>query len=159
MKKIRILVVSMILMMIAVMLTGCENIKEKEEKQYDDYYKLSYSASYGSPSVLKDKSRYEIVTNQTRLNEILNKIDNEESAEKFNDDFFENKNLLVVNGGVNSKINKLKINKTEANIEIYYASPLTSLDTIWKHDIYLIPVSKDVTDINIEKSVYPDRVY
>lgn len=149
----KIISLSFIIMMIVglFVLTGCN-------KKYEKYYKTTYSSTYNSIGILNGKN-YEIVTNRTRLNEICSKVSNNEYSKKIDDTFFKNNNLLVIEGGIESEINKIDVTETKANIEIYYGSPLVSADEKLDFDIYLVPIGKEVKDINVVTSVFPDRMY
>lgn len=134
--------------------TGCKN-----NETYNDYCKLTYSTSYNSYSLVLKNGNYEVVTDKISLDEILNEISDKEQSEKFDEKFFEDKNLLVVSGGVSSGVNTFNVTESKVDIKIYCASPLVSDEDILSYDIYLIPISKDVKDINVETTTYTDRAY
>ena len=75
-------------------------------------------------------------------------------------DFSKNKKFIVVEGEIDPEIKKIKLMKSKCrHYNIYYATPLTTQDEIFDFNLYLIPIDKEVEDINVEVSPYPDRVY
>ena len=75
--------------------------------------------------------------------------------------FFKNKKLLVVEGEIDPEIKKIKIDENaSADITIYIMQ-----HHLQTHDKYLILIyilyllDKEVEDINVEVSPYPDREY
>lgn len=158
-KKV-ILVIIAIIILITIVTALILIIKQKERnKKYDEYYKITYSASYNTANVLGNDKQYEIVTNKDRFKEIMNKVTNKEYDKKFDEKFFKNKNLLVIEANIDPEINKIKIDETKAEITIYYGTPLTTEDEILEFNLYLIPVDKEVESVNLEISPYPDRAY
>ena len=107
----------------------------------------------------RQEQEYEVVTERTRLDEILDKVQSKDENYNFNDDFFTNKNLLVIEAGINPEINKFKITNKKVDIIIYGDAPLTTPEDIWDFNVYLIPISKTVEDINIELLPNPDKVF
>ncbi len=156
-KKIILIFISVITLIIIV--TAAVLIIKPNNEKYKKHYKITYSASYNTAKVLENDKQYEIVSDQDRFEEIMDEVKNKEYNEKFDKGFFKNKNLLVVEGEIDPEIKKIKIDETSADITIYYATPLTTQDEIFDFNLYLIPIDKEVEDINVEVSPYPDRVY
>ena len=125
----------------------------------ENYYTITYSTNYDNSKVLDERKEYEVVTEQTRLDEILDKLQSKEKDYNFDDDFFTDNNLLVIEAGINPEINKFKITNKKVDIIIYGDAPLTTPEDIWDFNVYLIPISKTVEDINIELLPNPDKVF
>ena len=136
-----------------------ENSIPVQNTKYEDYYKITYSANYNTYNILDNNKDYEVVKDKIQLNKILNKISNNDYNNIFDNNFFNSKNLIVVQAGIDTKINKLDISNKKADIEIYHASPMTTMEKIWEYHIYLIPIDKEVNDFNVETNTYPDRMY
>ena len=136
-----------------------DNNVSVQNTKYEDYYKVTYSANYNTYKILDNNKNYEVVKDKIQLNKILNKISNNDYNNIFDNNFFNSKNLIVVQAGIDTKINKLDISNKKADIEIYYASPMTTIEQIWEYHIYLIPIDKEVNDFNVETNTYPDRMY
>ena len=98
-------------------------------------------------------------------NKILNSyrlvVKNTEHKNTFDNTFFENNNLLVIEGEVNSEVHECEVNNENANVTIYTASPLATADEEFNFNLYLIPINKNIPDnnINVEVTTYPDKEY
>lgn len=92
---------------------------------------------------------------------ILDKVKNTEYRNSFDNTFFENNNLLVIEGEVNSEVHECEVNNENANVTIYTASPLATADEEFNFNLYLIPINKNIPDnnINVEVTTYPDKEY
>lgn len=132
-------------------------IYNKEDNE--NYYTITYSTNYDNSKVLDEGKEYEVVTEQTRLDEILNKVQSKEENHNFDDDFFADNNLLVIEAGINPEINRFEITDKKVDIILYEDAPLTTREDIWDFNVYLIPISKTVKDINVELSPNPDKVF
>lgn len=159
-KSKKIMLCALLLISVAIIVICIINRNGKKEiVENENYYKVTYEASYNTSNVLDDGQEYEIVKDKSRLNKILNKIQSNDYQDIFDNNFFKSKNLLVIEGEIGSKINKFEINDKKVDIIIYCASPLTTQDEIWDYDLYLVPINKELNDINVETTVYPDRIY
>ena len=132
-------------------------IYNKEDNE--NYYTITYSANYDNSKVVDEGQEYEIVTEKTRLDEILDKVQSKEEDYNFDDDFFTDNNLLVIEAGINPEINRFEITDKKVDIIIYEDAPLTTREDIWDFNIYLIPISKTVEDIQLETLPNPDKVF
>lgn len=158
-KKGKVIFIIVLIVIVVLVISIIFMLSKNKIVSHDDYYSVTYSASYNTYHVLDNSENYEIVKDETKLKDILNKISSNDNVNKFNSDFFEGKNLLVIEGGIDSEVNKLNINNTKAEVEIYCATPLTTADQSWKYDMYFIPIEKNIEDINVKVSAYPDRLY
>ena len=129
------------------------------EEYNENYYTITYSTNYDNSKVLDEGQEYEIVTEKTRLDEILDKVQSKEEDYNFDDDFFTENNLLVIEAGINPEINRFEITDKKVDIIIYEDAPLTTREDIWDFNIYLIPISKTVEDIQLETLPNPDKVF
>ena len=132
-------------------------IYNKEDNE--NYYTITYSANYDNSKVVDEGQEYEIVTEKTRLDEILDKVQSKEEDYNFDDDFFTDNNLLVIEAGINPEMNRFEITDKKVDIIIYEDAPLTTREDIWDFNIYLIPISKTVEDIQLETLPNPDKVF
>lgn len=132
-------------------------IYHKEDNE--NYYTITYSTNYDNSKVVDEGQEYEVVTEKTRLDEILDKVQSKEEDYNFDDDFFRDNNLLVIEAGINPEINKFEITDKKVDIIIYVDVPLTTREDIWDFNIYLIPISKTVEDIQLETLPNPDKVF
>ncbi len=148
------------IILIFVILVVCAIVFYYQNKKINDksYSTVTYSASYNTYDVLNNSKEYEIVTEKNRLDEILKKVNSSEFSE-FNDDFFKSQNLLVIQAGLDPEIQELKIKDTKVDISIYEDTPEISVDQMLTYNLYLIPISKNVKNCNVEISPYPNRVY
>ena len=123
------------------------NTKEEEIIKEYNLYTIMYSASYNDYKVFEDEEKFRVIK----------------------DTFFENNNLLVIEGEVNSEVHECEVNNENANVTIYTASPLATADEEFNFtadeefnfDLYLIPINKNIPDnnINVEVTTYPDKEY
>lgn len=132
-------------------------IYHKEDNE--NYYTITYSTNYDNSKVVDEGQEYEVVTEKTRLDEILDKVQSKEEDYNFDDDFFTDNNLLVIEAGINPEINKFEITDKKVDIILYGDAPLTTREDIWDFNIYLIPISKTVEDIQLETLPNPDKVF
>ena len=132
-------------------------IYHKEDNE--NYYTITYSTNYDNSKVVDEGQEYEVVSEKTRLDEILDKVQSKEEDYNFDDDFFRDNNLLVIEAGINPEINKFEITDKKVDIIIYVDVPLTTREDIWDFNIYLIPISKTVEDIHVETLPNPDKVF
>lgn len=132
-------------------------IYHKEDNE--NYYTITYSTNYDNSKVVDEGQEYEVVTEKTRLDEILDKVQSKEEDYNFDDDFFTDNNLLVIEAGINPEINKFEITDKKVDIILYGDAPLTTREDIWDFNIYLIPISKTVEDIHVETLPNPDKVF
>lgn len=164
MKKSRNIILCIALLVIIAIIVIFSIISQKKNKvikneTYDEaYYKVTYSTNNEGADVLNNEQGYEVVKEKNRLNEILKKAQ-AQSDDIFDDTFFTNHSVLIVEAGINPEFNKCEITDTKADIVIYTASPLTSTEDILDFNLYLIPVNKNIEDIQVEVTTYPDRVY
>ena len=109
-------------------------------------------------NILNNSDNYVIVSDESELNNILNKVD-ANKFKQFNEDFFINNKLLIVQAGINPEMHKLKIRKSKIDVTIYFATPLMSADQENEYNLYIIPISKDINNYNVERMPYPNREY
>lgn len=124
-----------------------------------DYYSDSYVGTINDKGILKERQTYEIVTNINRLKEILNQVDGNVDYSKFDYSFFEENNLLFIEGGIGASVEKLKVNSKEINVNIYYSSPLLSDEDEVNFKVIIIPITKKNINVNIKKELYPDIMW
>lgn len=137
-----------------------ENKGLAQNIKYEEYYNVVYKSNYGKGSFLKTGNNgYEIVDNYERAREIFKKISHKEYIDIFNADFFENNNLVFFDGKVGAEVQDYTINDNKIEFLIYNDAPLTSMDEEWDFNIFFVPTNKDLTDIDIECEVYPNRLY
>lgn len=156
MKRYIEIIVLCLILVVSVILILNNNVKNNK---IDNYYVIEYESNYNDSNVLNINKKYEIIEEVGKLNQILDRVNNKEYKQKFNDIFFKEYKLIVICGGIGSKVNKLKIGKNSIDIKIYYASPLSSKDEIFTYDLYLVPINKNITTYNINSTTYPDRIY
>ena len=170
MKKKSKIILSIILFIIIVIIgilviNSQKNSKNIQNEIYhkedgENYYTITYSTNYDNSKVVEDEEQeYEVVSEKTRLDEILDKVQSKEEDYNFDDDFFRDNNLLVIEAGINPEINKFEITDKKVDIIIYVDVPLTTREDIWDFNIYLIPISKTVEDIHVETLPNPDKVF
>ena len=170
MKKKSKIILSIILFIIIVIIgilvinsqKNSKNIQNEIYHKEDDenYYTITYSTNYDNSKVVEDEEQeYEVVSEKTRLDEILDKVQSKEEDYNFDDDFFRDNNLLVIEAGINPEINKFEITDKKVDIILYGDAPLTTREDIWDFNIYLIPISKTVEDIQLETLPNPDKVF
>ncbi len=154
-----IIVILLILciVVLAIKMTG-KNDSSKKSEEEPKYYKVSYKAKADAESKLGDET-YEFIEAKSRLDVLMEDVEDKSIASKFDENFFKEKSLLIIAGGIDSTINKLEFKDISVTAEIYYASPLTSEEELQSFDYYLIPVEKSVYCVNLDTSIYPDRVY
>ncbi len=155
-KIILIFVIVIIIIGIITLLFTIINSNQPVDNQ--SYYTITYSASYNTYDVLNNSNDYDVVTEKSELDDILDKIQ-ANNFQKINNNFFEDRKLLVIQAGINPEMHKLEINNKKVNATIYHASPMTTMDKIWTFSLYLIPIDKDIDNYNIEKLTYPNVTY
>lgn len=160
MKKSRKIILYIILLVIIAIIVIYSIIAQKKNEVIKNgAYIITYSTNYDNAKILDEEQEYEVVTERTRLDEILNKVQSKDEKHNFDDDFFTDNNLLVIEAGIHPEIDKFKITNTDVDILIYEDAPLTTREDIWNFNLYLIPISKTVEDINIELLPNPDKVF
>lgn len=161
-KGVKIGVGIILIIIIAIIVTLIIfNTKEEEIIKEYNLYTIMYSASYNNYKVLDNKENFRVIKDTESLNLILDKVKNTEYKNTFDNIFFENNNLLVIEGEVNSEVHECEVNNENANVTIYTASPLATADEEFNFNLYLIPISKNIKDSNIivEVTEYPDKEY
>lgn len=128
------------------------------ENHGGDYEMVTYTATYESPSVLKGYQNYEVVSDSKRYKELMKDVSHK-SSYKYNDSFFRKNDLLVVDAGIDPEVHSMKITKSKVDMVIYYGSPLGRYDDEWSFSLILIPIEKNISDIHIQTTTYPDRMY
>ena len=141
------------------------NTKEEEIIKEYNLYTIMYSASYNDYKVFENEENFRIIKDTESLNLILDKVKNTEYKNTFDNKFFENNNLLVIEAEINPELNKCEINNDKVNVLVYVASPLVSSSGynvyLANFSLYLIPINKNIPDnnINVEVTTYPDKEY
>ena len=168
MKKVLIVVIILIVVIMgAVILFMKGNNSDKElgndtnsskENDMQSYYTATYSASYNTYNILNISDNYKVINDENELDDVLSKVD-ENDFKQFDKDFFLNNKLLIVQAGVNPKMHKFDVSDTSVDATIYAEAPLASMDQIFEYTLYLVPVSKDINNYNIEVTTDPDIVY
>ena len=133
-------------------------IKVINSDKSQSYYTVTYLATDNTYDILHNSDNYVVVSDESELDNILTKIDTNK-FKHFNEDFFLNNKLLVVQAGIDPEMHKLKIRKTKIDVTIYFATPLMSADQENEYNLYIIPISKDINNYNVEKMPYTDRIY
>lgn len=155
--------VGIILIIIIAVIVTLLIFNTKEEQIIKEYnlYTIMYSASYKDYKVFEDEENFRVIKDPGNLNLILDKVKNTEHKNTFDNTFFENNNLLVIEGEVNSEVHECDVNNENANVTIYTASPLATADEEFNFNLYLIPINKNIPDnnINVEVTTYPDKEY
>lgn len=151
------LFVIIVIIVIYLVIPQKKNEVIKNEINNEVYYTVTYSTNYDGADVIYNEE-YEVVQEKKRLNEILKKVQ-AQSDDIFDDVFFTNHSILIVEAGINPEFNKCEITDTKADIVIYHATPLTTTEDIWDFNLYLIPVNKNIEDIQVEVATYPGRFY
>ena len=121
--------------------------------------KVSYTASYDTEDILDNDDDYEVVSSVIRLNEIMKHAKKNNYDNRFDKSFFEKMNLLVIQAGLDTEISEKDISSNYANISINKATPLSLPDEEFEFDLYLIPIEKSTTEINVQIDAYSDRLY
>lgn len=130
-----------------------------------DIYTITYSATNANYKVYEEGKNYDVIKDKESLNLILDKVKNTEYKNTFDNKFFENNNLLVIEAEINPELNKCEINNDKVNVLVYVASPLVSSSGynvyLANFSLYLIPINKNIPDnnINVEVTTYPDKEY
>ena len=120
---------------------------------------MNYTASYSTYDVLNNVNKYEIVRNLMDLNIILGRAKDNNYDNRYNNSFFEEKALLVIEGLIDSKINNMMFKMFRASIDVYTATPLTDSEKEYEFDLYMIPIEQSITHVELNISPYPDRMY
>lgn len=168
MKK-RNVIISVIILIIVIVLsiifiTTRQSKDTKNQNEIIDYngeyYLISYSSTYKDYKILENNENFEIITNETELEKLLNKVDSKYDN-KFDSHFFDSYNLLVIQAGVDTEVNDIECDEEKADIRIYYASPMSTDEQNMEFDLYLVPINKNIdsSNINMEILSYPDRLY
>lgn len=154
MKKKVIITCILVVVIICIVLL----IKVINSDKSQSYYTVTYLATDNTYDILNNSDNYVIVSDESELNNILNKVD-ANKFKQFNEDFLINNKLLIVQAGINPEMHKLKIRKTKIDVTIYFATPLMSADQENEYNLYIIPISKDINNYNVERMPYPNREY
>ena len=157
MKK-KVIISCIVLAVIICIILLIKIISSVKNANYESYYTVTYSATANTYDILNNSDGYVIVNEKSELDNILNKV-NTNSFKQFNEDFFINNKLLIIQAGISPEIHKLNIEQNNIDVTIYYATPMISVDEQKEYNLYLIPISKDINNYNVEKMPYPDRVY
>ena len=130
-----------------------------------DIYTITYSATNANYKVFEEGKNYDVIKDKESFNLILDKVKNTEYKNTFDNKFFENNNLLVIEAEINPELNKCEINNDKVDVLVYVASPVVSSSGynvyLANFNLYLIPISKNIPDnnINVEVTTYPDKEY
>lgn len=130
-----------------------------------DIYTITYSATNANYKVFEDEENFRVIKDPGNLNLILDKVKNTEYKNTFDNKFFENNNLLVIEAEINPELNKCEINNDKVDVLVYVASSVVSSSGynvyLANFNLYLIPISKNISDnnINVEVTTYPDKEY
>ena len=122
----------------------------------EEYYTLVYKTSYSNDTVEYESM---VITNTNEYNKFIKGIKNDKYKKVFSNRFFKQYDLLIVNGGISSKLENLEVNKDSVKATVYYATPESTADQEFTRQIYLVPINKDIKDVKVTRTVYPDRVY
>ena len=158
--------IGIIVIAIIIILIFLYNRKSSSfNNSYDDFYTITYTTSYSKYKVFEEGKNYDVIKDKESLNLILDKVKNTEYKNTFDNKFFENNNLLVIEAEINPELNKCEINNDKVDILVYVASPLVSSSGynvyLANFTLYLIPISKNIKDnnISVEVTTYPDKAY
>ena len=108
------LFVIIVIIVIYLVIPQKKNEVIKNEINNEVYYTVTYSTNYDGADVIYNEE-YEVVQEKKRLNEILKKVQ-AQSDDIFDDVFFTNHSILIVEAGINPEFNKCEITDTKANI-------------------------------------------
>ena len=150
--------IKLILVIIFIIIAGILVLFANNNKH--EYYIVEYLASYNTYNVLDSTKKYEVIETKRDFSSVVSKIENLKSYQKiFTNNFFKDKSLLIVEAGINTEIANFKYSGKNIDLTIYCDSPLTTVDQNYKYDLYIIPVSKDLEDINVEILSNPDKLF
>ena len=153
--------IGIIVIAIIIILIFLYNRKSSSfNNSYDDFYTITYTTSYSKYKVFEEGKNYDVIKDKESLNLILDQVKNTEYKNTFDNNFFENNNLLVIEAEINPELNKCEINSEKVDILIYVAAPMVVEDQEFNFNLYLIPISKNISEdnINVEVTIYPDRL-
>ena len=149
--------IDLIIITIGIILVNKHHPKQVIKSQ--ELYLMNYTASYSTYDVLNNVNKYEIVRNLMDLNIILGRAKDNNYDNRYNNSFFEEKALLVIEGLIDSKINNMMFKMFRASIDVYTATPLTDSEKEYEFDLYMIPIEQSITHVELNISPYPDRMY
>ncbi len=161
---ILIIVFIIVILLAIIFITTKQNKNTKNQNEIIDnngeYYMISYSSTYKDYKILGNDENFEVITNETELKKILNEIGSQDDN-KFDSQFFDSYNLLVIQAGVDTEVNNIECDGEKADVRIYYASPMSTDEQIMDFDFYLVPINKNIdsSNVNMELLPYPNRLY
>ena len=90
---------------------------------------------------------------------ILGRAKNNNYDNRYNNTYFEENALLVIQGLMDSMIYNSEFKMFRAYIDAYTATPLASSEEEFTFDLYLIPIEKTLNHVELNVSSYPGRLY
>lgn len=124
-----------------------------------EVYLMNYSASHNTYDVLNSVNNFQFIKNLMELEIVIDRAKDNNYDKRYNNNFFKDKALLVIQGLIDSEIYNMKFKIFRAYIDAYTATPLTDPDEECSFDLYFIPIEKTVTHIELNISPYPNRMY
>ena len=156
-KYLIVALIDIVLIVVGIILINKHNPKDVEKRK--EVYLVNYTASYSTYDVLNSVDDYDIVRTLTDLKVILRRAKNNNYDNRYDNTFFEENALLVIDGLMDSKIYNSEFKMNRAYIDAYTATPLTNSEKEFTFDLYLIPVEKTLNHVELNVNSYPGRLY
>ena len=156
-KYLIVALIDIVLIVVGIILINKHNPKDVKKRK--KVYLVNYTASYSTYDVLNSVDDYDIVRTLTDLKVILRRAKNNNYDNRYDNTFFEENALLVIDGLMDSKINNSEFKMFRAYIDAYTATPLANSEEEFSFDLYLIPVEKTLTHVELNVSSYPGILY
>ena len=156
-KYLIVALIDIVLIVVGIILINKHNPKEVEKRK--EVYLVNYTASYSTYDILKSVDDYEIVRSLMDLKVILERAKNNNYDNRYDNTFFEENALLVIQGLMDSNIYNTEFKMFRAYIDAYTATPLANSEEEFTFDLYLIPVEKTLTHVELNVSSYPGILY
>ncbi len=151
-RKVIAIICGIIIIIIGIYLYYSHNHKYNGDYQTAEYHGINHSTKS-----INEKNPYKLINSYSEYVELLEKAKNygwTNIEYKYNSDFFGNNSLVFVEildfgaTSMNTKLISLKEHNNSANVEIYVNSHGYTAEV--SGNLYLIPVSKKVTKVNIK---------
>lgn len=142
---------------IIIIITGIYLCYSHNHKYNGDYQTAGYHGINSLTKSINQKKPYMLINSYSEYTELIKKAHDygwTNIENKYNSSFFENNSLVfveILNFGavsMNTELISLKEHNNSVNVEIYVNSRGCTADV--SGDLYLIPVSKKVTNVNIK---------
>ena len=126
----------------------------------DDYYTVNYTAVPAeTDSYLHygDQEGFTIVDNVSDLNSIL--LEYNSGNSQFDDNFFKSNDVLLVDGLMGPEVHSLEYVSNSLEGVFYTNCPLMDFNEEQDYVLLIIPIKKNITNVDIDTTCYPGRVY